>query len=397
MRKIVCILLAAMMALCASFAYAEESADSLAVLAEPHGFKMGTSVSYYSLQNPAYREIVKEHFNSITAENEMKAYSLLNQSASMGDPDGLPRMRFDQADAILDFAAANGIKVRGHVLTWDAYMTDWFFREGYRSNGAYVDAETMKQRMRSYIIQVVTHFEEKYPGVVYCWDVVNEAVGDSAADWVSGDPRHLRAKRNGDDNIFYKIVGNDYVELSFMYAREAVELTGADIKLFYNDYNAFMPGKREAICALVESINSYTGKKLCDGVGMQGYIGGYGTQNGCMNDGDIKHIKDAMAMYSGMGLEVQITEMAVRTYKNDEVTMQRHCEFYRKLFKLFKSVNRSEEKPLTCISLWGLVDCPSLPEDNYSYKLLSPYGGLYTEDLQPKEELSVVCDELKAE
>ena len=30
------------------------------------------------------------------------------------------------------------------------------------------------------------------------------------------------------------------------------------------------------------------GKKLCDGLGMQGYVGGYGQQAGCMSPNDIK-------------------------------------------------------------------------------------------------------------
>ena len=46
--------------------------------------------------------------------------------------------------------------------------------------------------MKSYIEQVLTHFEENYPGVIYCWDVVNEAVGDNEQEYDSDDLRHVR-------------------------------------------------------------------------------------------------------------------------------------------------------------------------------------------------------------
>ena len=38
--------------------------------------------------------------------------------------------------------------------------------------------ETMKKRMESYIKKVLSFCQEKYPGVVYAWDVVNEACDD---------------------------------------------------------------------------------------------------------------------------------------------------------------------------------------------------------------------------
>ncbi len=46
---------------------------------------------------------------------------------------------------------------------------------------------------------------------------------------------------------FYKILGSDYVEQSFLYAKNTVDELGADIKLYYNDYNSFYKSKREEI------------------------------------------------------------------------------------------------------------------------------------------------------
>ena len=137
-------------------------------------------------------------------------------------------------------------------------------------------------RLESYITQVVTHFETEFPGVIYCWDVVNEAMGDSASEYRAGDPSLLRTTRNGQPNVFYQYIGEDYVEYSFLFARNAAEALGADIRLFYNDFNMLYPAKRAAAKVLVEKINSFAKdesgapRKLIDGIGMQGYMGGYG-------------------------------------------------------------------------------------------------------------------------
>ena len=69
--------------------------------------------------------------------------------------------------------------------------------------------------------------------MIYCWDVVNEAVADSAGEYAAGDPRHLRTLRSGQENMFLKYMGDDYVALSFLYARDTVEALGADIKKVY--------------------------------------------------------------------------------------------------------------------------------------------------------------------
>lgn len=363
--------------------------DSMADMLAEYGIRFGAAMSANSAQDYTMQALVGQHFNSITATNEMKAYSMLDQKASQNSPDGMPVMDYTKADLIVEAAMNCGAQVRGHVLVWDAYMSNWFFREGYKSNGAYVDRETMLKRLESYITQVVTHFEEKYPGVVYCWDVVNEAVGDNASDYNESDARHVRTKRNGEDNPFYTVIGEDYVEISFLYAKNVVEALQVenpevDIKLFYNDYSTFHTKKRDAICKLVESINSYATdadgnyRKLCDGVGMQGYIGGYGTQSGCMKYDDIQKITTAIACFAELDVEVHITEMAVRNYSNSLGDMDKHALFYKNLMKALVEVNSGEEKPLTCIAIWGLTDMGTIDESSYSYKQNGPYCGLFT-------------------
>ena len=367
-----------------------EVTSPLYELAAKHGFKLGTVINPQNLQKKAYTDMVKADFNSLTAGNEFKAYSLLSQAASQKSENGMPVMNYYQADAIAKFAQENGIGIRGHVLVWDAYMPVWFFKEGYKNDGAFVTSDVMKKRLQYYIEEVVSHFETKFPGVVYCWDVVNEAVGDGANEYASGDARHVRTSRGGTPNYFYDVIGPDYVELSFNYARQAAKKANANIKLFYNDYNTFLSPKREAIGKLIESINK--NEKLCDGVGMQGYVGGYGQQAGCMNPNDINKFKNAIVFYTNMGLEVQVTELALRNYEKGKA--EQHAAFYESFFKMLADI-ADERGSLTCVAIWGICDNPALPKNDYSYKMNGPYCGMYNYNCTRKAEYFKVAGVLE--
>ena len=361
--------------------------EPLYTFAEPYGFRLGGAFGIWDMNNAVFMDFLDDHFNSLTCTNETKAYSLLDQNASRRSEDGMPRMNYTNADRMIAWCQAHGKHVRGHVLVWDAYMTQWFFHEGYDEKKPLADRETMRARLKSYIEQVVTHFEEKFPGVIYCWDVVNEAIGDNAGEWSSADARHLRTMRSGTSNVFLDRVGDDYVEYSFLCARDTVESLGSDIHLFYNDYNLFFSEKRTAALALLESINIYAKdekggyRKLADGIGMQGYLGGYGTQEGCLTENLITDLKQSIALYSAEGYEVRITEMAVRNF--DETQSEKHAEFYGRLFSEIFMPASSNGQNLSAVCIWGLVDAPAGRKD-YVYNLNSPYGCFLTTDYQIK-------------
>ena len=347
-------------------------------MAQKYGFKLGACVSYNQLNRASYIKMLAEDFNTTTATNEFKAYSLLNQRKSMET--GLPAMSYGQADAIARMAQEKGIGIRGHVLVWDAYMTQWFFRQGFKSDGAIVSKEEMEKRLKIYIEDVITHFETEFPGLVYCWDVVNEAVADGANEWIPDNPYHIRKSRSGQTNIFYQTMGEDYVKYAFKCARDTVQKVNPNIKLFYNDYSTFYPDKRDSIIALIKYLNKE--EKLCDGIGMQGYIGGYGQQNGCMNNNDLSLIKTAIKMYSELGIEVQLTEVAVRNY--DVLQMEKHGKFYGNLMRTIISACQ-EGANFTALTIWGINDNPNLAKSDYNYKMNGPYCGLFDKDLNYKK------------
>ena len=381
MFRVVSLVLALLLCLTPVLASAElagtvsDDYEPLYTFAEPYGFKLGGCFGFWDMNNATYMDFLDDHFNSLTCTNETKAYSLLDQRACQASEDGMPRMNFTNADKMIAWCQEHGKAVRGHVLVWDAVMQyPWFFHEEYDESKPFADPEVNRARLASYIDQVITHFEEKFPGVIYCWDVVNEAIGDSASDWRADDPRHIRIVRDGGPNFFQAYVGDDYVEYAFLCARNTVEKLGVDVKLFYNDYNMFMAEKRDAAVALIRSIKSYDpdGRPLIDGLGMQGYLGGYGVQEGCLEEHLITDVKESIEIYSALGVQVQLTEMAVRNFEKDKAA--EHADFYGRLFSdVFMKANTADSNPLTAVCIWGLVDAPLTPQ-NYVYKMNSPYG-----------------------
>ncbi|MBQ9252322.1 MAG: endo-1,4-beta-xylanase [Clostridia bacterium] len=381
---------------------AEEYAPPLKELAEKAGFKIGLCLSPNQLQDVKYLDLLSTQFNTTTCTNETKAYSLLNQRASQQSEDGMPRMDYTVADRMVGWARDHGVGVRGHVLTWDAYMTDWFFREGYDSSKPIASQEVLLARLESYITQVVTHFETEFPGTIYCWDVVNEAMGDSAAEYRAGDPTLLRTTRNGQPNVFYEYLGEDYVAYSFLFARNAAETLGADIRLFYNDFNMLYPAKRAATKHLVEKINHFAqdeagnDRQLIDGIGMQGYMGGYGQQAGCLSQDLIANTKASIQAFAELGLEVHITEMALRNY--DETKAQEHAAFYGRMFQMLAGINQEIGRDaLTSVTIWGVSDVTPNVWNEYTWKLNGTWSGILTERGEIKTSFDAMYDALKGE
>lgn len=362
--------------------------EPLYKLAEQHGFSLGTVMNSERMSKSGFTNAVNRHFNSLAFSNAMKPYNMLSKSKCQQSPDGMPRLDFTEADKFMDYAKENGIKVRGHVLVWDNGLGSWFFREGYKDNGAYVSRSVMLKRLESYIKQVVQHFRSKYPGVLYCWDVVNEAVGDTpGTDCSSSDSCRIRTKRSGSDNLFYKIIGSDYVKKSFEYARK---YSDPNMKLFYNDYSNIGVGKRNATVNLIKSINS--SQKLCDGVGMQCYqnidfsiFKTYSNKSG-------SSLADAIHMYSDLGVEVHLTELTVKNTSASGNT--EHAKYYNEFIRTVIDCNINGAN-VTNVSIWGIVDVPdAATTDSYTYRISGSHFGILDENFKPKKAFESIYQAL---
>lgn len=338
-------------------------------------FSLGVGINGSTLENlttytPEYMELVKKHFNSVTMTNLMKSVYLLRQQESQSSADGSPVLDYTCIDDTLQWCMDNGVKMRGHTLVWHTQTPAWFFREGYRDDGALVDKDTMLFRMESYICQLMGHVQENYPGVVYCWDVVNEAV-----DIESGDPDSFfscRRKNGEEPNLWYDTIGPEYVEYAFTYARKYAD---EDVKLFYNDFNTYQPEKKNCIYLLCEDLKE---KGLIDGIGMQGYWG--------VDYPNITAITSAITYFSQLGLEIQITELSVGVEEETQEAFEEQAARYREIFFYLRGLDTAGggTANITNVTFFGLKD--------HYVETDQTNSRLFDADYQPKPAFDAVMN-----
>ncbi|AZT90849.1 glycoside hydrolase [Caldicellulosiruptor changbaiensis] len=296
-------------------------------------FMIGVAIPARCLSNDTDKRMVLKHFNSITAENEMKPESLLAGQTSTG-----LSYRFSTADAFVDFASTNKIGIRGHTLVWHNQTPDWFFKD---SNGQRLSKDALLARLKQYIYDVVG----RYKGKVYAWDVVNEAIDENQSD---GYRR----------STWYEICGPEYIEKAFIWAHEA----DPNAKLFYNDYNTEVSKKREFIYNMVKNLKS-KGIPI-HGIGMQCHIN--------VNWPSVSEIENSIKLFSSIpGIEIHITEldMSLYNYGSSENystppqdLLQKQAQKYKEIFTMLKKY----KNVVKSVTFWGL-------KDDYSW-LRSFYG-----------------------
>ena len=258
--------------LCGSFTSNKKQQSAPASLKEAYGesFLIGSSVNRWITSERAgeTRDLVLRHFNTITVENAMKA----------GPVNPRPgEYNFAPADEIVEFGLQNDMFIVGHTLVWHNQTPDWFFTD---EQGNPNSPEEQIERMRSHIEAVAG----RYAGKVHAWDVVNEVIGDDGnyrqTSWVEAV---------GD--------GDELVKQAFRFASEYAPGT----ELYYNDFNAWRPAKRDGIVRLVKMLQE-EGIRI-DGIGIQGHWG--------LNYPRNEYIEAAIEAYGSLGVKVMITELDV--------------------------------------------------------------------------------------
>lgn len=313
-----------------------------------------------ALHHKDMANILKKHFNSTTLSNLMKPEHTLDKAASKASADGMPVCRFDTCDEALQFCMDNGIKMRGHTLIWHNQTPKWFFYEGYDEEKKLVDAATMEKRMDSYIRQVMTHCQEKYPGVVYCWDVVNECVCvDKDSYVVTSGGWKLRATTLEDNdfthdtpisNYWYAAMGETYVEKAFALARKYAD---KEVKLFYNDYNVFQTEKMENIYMMAEELKA---KGLIDGIGLQPTV----LMNWPKLDSpDEGSFRVCLETYAKLGLELQVTELNFKMDgEESDFKLEKQSDRYEEFMRLLLEEDSDNGGPcnITSVTVFGICD-----------------------------------------
>ena len=74
----------------------------------------GAAVNRYTLHSE--KQLIQKHFNSLTAENEMKFEQIQPREG---------QFNFDYADELIHVSEQFGHKLRGHTLVWHNQTSDW--------------------------------------------------------------------------------------------------------------------------------------------------------------------------------------------------------------------------------------------------------------------------------
>ncbi|MEN9685363.1 MAG: hypothetical protein RLZZ28_1149 [Bacteroidota bacterium] len=315
-------------------------------------FPMGVAVSARALHTDE-STLILQQFNSLTPENAMKMGPIHPTEKDYNWKD---------ADSIAAYAVRNHLKLRGHNLCWHNQTPDWFFKD---ANGNQVSKEVLLSRLKDHITAVVS----RYKGIIYAWDVVNEAISDSPDEYL----------RN---SAWFKICGEEYIAKAFQYAHEADPAA----LLFYNDYNEINPVKREKMIRLIKSLQK-AGIPI-HGVGLQGHW--------AVNEPSLETINATLKDFSGLKIPIQVTELDISVYPKEhqsrtrnesdnntvftEERENRQIEVYKNCFKVFMKYRKN----ISGITFWNISDRSSWL-DNFPVRGRKDYPLLFDKSLQPKK------------
>jgi endo-1,4-beta-xylanase len=322
-------------------------------------FPIGVAVSAQALKNPQESALILQQFNSLTPENAMKMGPIHPEENWYNWRD---------ADSIVAFAQAYGLKVRGHNLCWHEQTPAWLFKD---ANGNRVTKDVLLQRLKAHITTVVN----RYKGKIYAWDVVNEAISNDSTQFL----------RN---SLWYQICGDDFIIKAFEYAHEA----DPKAVLFYNDYNTERPEKRERVYRLLKQL--VDAKVPINGIGLQAHWSIY--------EPDQKDLVATIKKFASLGLKVQITELDISIYpwekerrakrpgELDAYTPElekKQVDQYAAVFKVF----RDYKSVISGVTFWNISDRYTWL-DNYPVPGRKNYPLLFDQNFQPKKAYYRVID-----
>jgi len=335
----------------------------LASTSMPVGVAVPAGRSKKSLLRSMERQtIVNHHFSQITAENIMKPRFLHPAESTFF---------FDNADALVDYAASQDKTVHGHTLIWHNRLPKWM----NNFTGNEIAWTTM---MTDHITVIASHFAAG--DIVVSWDVVNEAFTDT-----DNDEDGLNDLRN---TIWHDNIGAGYLAAAFRAANAA----DPNADLYYNDYNiAGSRAKLNAVLDLVDQFQNDPSPVPIHGIGFQMHVS--------LTWPDIDQIRDSFALAVDTGLKIKISELdiAVNTDRSrkplslteftDAVAVQQQKRYEMIVAAYMHVVPEAQRGG---ISVWGIADPDSSRRSFNAFE----WPLLFGDDLVSKPALQGFADGL---
>lgn len=239
---------AAMLAVPAPAASAA-SAAGISAAAAKAGMRFGScfnaapaAAARGSYLRPDYAALLERDCSILVPENEMK-WQAIRPSAESYD--------FARFDAMVDYAQAHGMAMRGHTLLW--HRTKWFPKWLNELDFGSRPASRAENVLTSHIRTVT----QRYKGRIVSYDVVNEAV----------TPESGALEETSLSKAFGSASG--LLDLAFHTAREHAP----GVQLVYNDYMSWEPGNEAHRAGVLKLLEGFRKRGTpVDALGIQSHI-----------------------------------------------------------------------------------------------------------------------------
>ncbi|KAF2744816.1 glycoside hydrolase family 10 protein [Sporormia fimetaria CBS 119925] len=282
----------------------------LDVLAKRAGLQyFGTAIDNVVLNNTQYTSIAhnKSEFGQVTPSNGMKWM--------FTEPE---RGVFNWTAALEIVKPARKARqlTRCHAFVWHTQLPAWIDHTNWT-----------KPELVSILENHIKNEARAFKDDCIAWDVVNEAFNED------GTYR---------ETIFYKVIGKEYIELAFKFARK---YTPRKTMLYYNDYNIETVNNKSL--AVAELVKDFQRRRIpIDGVGLQAHytVG---------RSPSYQQQMDVMKMFNDLKMEVAMTELDVRQPTLPETQEMRiqQAEAYRDAVKACR-----DAKNCIGVTVWDFWD-----------------------------------------
>jgi len=338
---------------------AYEPAQTLRGAAEKHHLLMGAAVDSPYLTQAPYRTILAREYSVLEPANELK-FDAVHPEAESYD--------FSAPDALVAFAKAHSMKIRGHNLLWHRSLPNWIVVNDWMHAQNGPSAPWTPEALNKVLAEHIATVVRRYRGEVYAWDVVNEPFNDDGS---------MRSSIWYDKpGIGFAGEGTKYIAQALIWAHAA----DPDAKLFVNEYGAETLNKKSD--AIYEMAKEFLSRGIpLNGIGLQLHV------ESDFNAFDA--LRENIHRLGRLGLEVQFTEVDVRLTDDSDGSLRAQASIYGKL--LAECLN---EPACTLFQTWGFTDRYSfIPQAFPGYGWALPFD----ENYRKKPAYSAMLKQLESQ
>ena len=334
-------------------------------------FLIGIDALVIDVMDEERQAVLKEQFNSLSVKGDLSPKNIMDYETSKVATDKTRiALNFSGADVILKFAQENNMIVRGPKSITNE-MPEWAFTkdldrgqvtETTNADGTvtktieYASADVIMARMENYIKDVITYCNTNYPGLIVCWDVLDDVIQP-------GEGHELKYRST---SYWHQGIGEEYIVEACRIARKYAE---PDQKLFFSQDNL---DEAQTLTPSLVLIDTLKAENLIDGVAIQAHY----TPNGP----NVFNMEDMFKKLAATGLELHITEFYADSNegtvddrdKTVEELIARGTKRYKNLMTTFVNMETNKSYDIVSITFEGLTDdTSSLNEPKEYYDEIS--------------------------